>query len=319
MSGLFALLDDVAAIAKVAAASVDDIGAAAGRAGAKAAGLVIDDVAVTPRYVQGISAARELPMIGRIALGSLRNKIVLLLPALLLLDAFLPASITPLLMIGGTWLCFEGAEKLFHVSQPESDAGEETPAYTDPTALEEARVAGVIRTDFILSAEIMTIALSIVDEPALWMTAAVLVVVALMVTAGVYGVVALIVKMDDVGLHLAREGRLAATRHLGRLMVRAMPVVLLALSAVGVVAMLWVGGSIVLHGLAVTGLWPWPHEAISALAGTVAALVSAAPGLAGWLVTATFDGLFGLALGGVAVLLVKRVGAPLWKMVRGGA
>lgn len=319
MSGLFALLDDVAAIAKVAAASVDDISAAAGRAGMKAAGVLIDDAAVTPRYIQGISAARELPMIWRIALGSIRNKLVLLLPALLLLDTFFPAVITPLLMFGGTWLCFEGAEKLVHALRPGGHAEDETTRHEDPTALEEAKVAGAIRTDFILSAEIMTISLSVIDEPAVWMTAAVLAVVALMVTTGVYGVVALIVKMDDVGLHLAGEGRLAPTRRLGRLMVRAMPVVLQVLSVVGVVAMLWVGGSIVLHGLETTGLWPWPYEAISALSEAVAALVPAAPGLAGWLVTASLDGLCGLVLGAVVVVLVEQVGAPLWKGLRGGA
>ncbi|MCC7321277.1 MAG: DUF808 domain-containing protein [Rubellimicrobium sp.] len=297
MSGLFALLDDVAAIAKVAAASVDDIGAAAGKAGAKAAGVVIDDAAVTPKFVEGFHAARELPIIWRIALGSMRNKVLFLLPALLLLDWLLPVAIVPLLMLGGAYLCFEGAEKVLHTLRPPHAGAEQAAGGDDPAALEEARVAGAIRTDFILSAEIMTIAMSVVEEPSLGMTAAVLVMVALMVTAGVYGVVAVIVKMDDVGLHLARRARGAGGRAFGRLLVRGMPAVLATLSAVGTVAMLWVGGSIFLHGLAQTGLWPWPADAIHALAVAAAGLMPGVAGAAAWVVTAALDGVAGLALG----------------------
>lgn len=169
MSGLLALLDDVAGIAKVAASSVDDIAAAAGKAGTKAAGVVIDDTAVTPRYVTGIDASRELPMIGRIAMGSLKNKILILLPALLILQTFLPWVITPLLMVGGAYLAYEGAEKVLHMLAPGTDAkadADHTPR--DAAKLEEQKVAGAIKTDFILSAEIMTIALSQIENDSLW-------------------------------------------------------------------------------------------------------------------------------------------------------
>ncbi|MGB4828755.1 MAG: DUF808 family protein, partial [Paracoccaceae bacterium] len=204
MSGLLALLDDVAAIAKVAATSVDDVAAAAAEAGAKTAGVVIDDAAVTPKYIQGFSADRALPIIWRIALGSIRNKLVFLLPALLALDHFLPAAITPLLMLGGAYLCFEGAEKVFHALAPHADVEIEEDFDTkDPTRLEEEKVAGAIKTDFILSAEIMTIALSSISSPQFWMQAAALAIVGVGITAAVYGAVALIVKMDDIGLHIA--------------------------------------------------------------------------------------------------------------------
>jgi uncharacterized protein len=223
MSGLLALLDDVAAIAKVAAASVDDIAAAATKAGAKAAGVVIDDAAVTPKYVHGFSADRELPIIWRIARGSMRNKLVFLLPALLALDHFLPQAITPLLMLGGAYLCFEGAEKLVHAFAPRKPAVEADFDTKDPLHLEEEKVAGAIKTDFILSAEIMTIALATIESPSFWLQAVTLAVVGIFITIAVYGAVALIVKMDDVGLHLAATGRTSGGRALGRGLVKAMP------------------------------------------------------------------------------------------------
>ncbi len=257
MSGLLALLDDVAAIAKVAASSVDDIAAAAAKAGSKTAGVLIDDAAVTPTYVTGLDASRELPMIWRITKGSFKNKLIFLLPAALLLSNFAPWAITPLLMLGGGYLCFEGAEKIFHALFPhashEVDA-DMTPK--DPRHLEEERVAGAIKTDFILSAEIMTISLSVIEAPNVYMEAATLAVVAILVTVAVYGVVALIVKMDDVGLHMAANMRLAASRALGRGLVRFMPYLLAMLSFIGTGAMLWVGGNILTHGLEVLG-WPW--------------------------------------------------------------
>jgi predicted DNA repair protein MutK len=257
MSGLLALLDDVAAIAKVAAASIDDVAAAAGKAGAKAAGVVIDDTAVTPKYVHGFEAHRELPIIGRIALGSLKNKLLILLPAALGLSAFLPAAITPLLMIGGAYLCFEGAEKVFHHVFPHADpAVEEDFATKDPAHLEEEKVRGAIKTDFILSAEIMTIALAAIPSPSFWMQAVTLAVVGAAITLAVYGSVALIVKMDDIGLYAARNGRTGAGRALGRGLVAFMPRLMTFLSTVGTAAMLWVGGSIVIHGMEVLG-WGW--------------------------------------------------------------
>ncbi len=201
-AGLFGLLDDIAALAKLAAASVDDIGAAATRAGVKSAGVVVDDTAVTPQYVHGVTAKRELPIIRRIATGSLRNKLLIILPAVLLLSQFLPVLITPLLMVGATYLCFEGAEKVWGAVRGHE---KEAPAAARGPEAEETVVSGAVRTDFILSTEIMVIALNeVTDEPFL-SRAAILFVVAIGITVLVYGVVALIVKMDDVGLHLAER------------------------------------------------------------------------------------------------------------------
>lgn len=318
MSGLLALLDDVAAIAKVAASSVDDIAAAAAKAGTKAAGVVIDDAAVTPKYVHGFSADRELPIIWRISLGSLRNKLIVLLPGLLALDYFAPWAITPLLMLGGAYLCFEGAEKLFHALAPHADHAVEQDFDTkDPTHLEEEKVAGAIKTDFILSGEIMTIALATIESPSFWMQAITLAVVGTFITVVVYGAVALIVKMDDVGLHLAATGRTGGGRALGRGLVLAMPKLMALLSTVGTAAMLWVGGNIVIHGLEVTHLWAWPYQTIHHAAEIVADAVPAAKGFVEWLVTAALDGVFGLILGMILIPVATRVIGPLWASVTG--
>ncbi|QYK39817.1 MAG: DUF808 domain-containing protein [Paracoccaceae bacterium] len=317
MSGLLALLDDVAAIAKVAAASVDDIAGAAAKAGAKAAGVVIDDAAVTPKYVTGFSADRELPIIGRIALGSLKNKLVFLLPGLLALDAVLPQAITPLLMLGGAYLCFEGAEKVFHVLFPHGDAHVEADHATgDPAHLEEAKVAGAIKTDFILSAEIMTIALAEIPATSIWQEAVTLAVVGVLITVFVYGAVALIVKMDDIGLHMAATGRTRPWRAMGRGLVQGMPVLLRVLSTVGTAAMLWVGGSIVIHGLEVLGAG-WLGHHIHDWAAAVAHLVPPAEGFVEWLAKATMDGVFGLGLGVLLIPLATRVIAPFWRRMAG--
>ncbi len=318
MSGLLALLDDVAAIAKVAASSIDDIAAAAAKAGTKAAGVVIDDAAVTPKYVHGFSADRELPIIWRISLGSLKNKLVILLPGLLALDHFAPWVITPLLMLGGAYLSFEGAEKLAHMVAPHADEGVATDFDTkDPAHLEEEKVAGAIKTDFILSAEIMTIALATIESPSFWLQAVTLAIVGTLITVAVYGAVALIVKMDDVGLHLAATGRTGGGRALGRGLVVAMPKLMAFLSTVGTAAMLWVGGNIVIHGLEVTHLWAWPYETIHHIAEIVAQAIPVAQGFVEWLVTATLDGVFGLILGVILIPVATRVIAPLWAAVTG--
>ncbi len=317
MSGLLALLDDVAAIAKVAAASVDDIAAAAAKAGAKAAGVVIDDAAVTPKYVHGFQADRELPIIWRIARGSLKNKLLLLLPVALLLANLAPWAITPLLMLGGAYLCFEGAEKVFHALFPGTDHGvDEDYATEDPAHLEETKISGAIKTDFILSAEIMTIALAAIPESNFWTEAITLAIVGTVITVGVYGAVALIVKMDDIGLHLAATARTGAGRALGRGLVKAMPGLMRVLSTVGTAAMLWVGGNIITHGLEVLG-WPWLYDAIHHAAELAAHAFPAAAGLAAWGVTATFDGAFGLALGLMLIPLATRVIGPLVAAVTG--
>jgi predicted DNA repair protein MutK len=312
MSGLLALLDDVAAIAKVAAASVDDIAGAAAKAGAKAAGVVIDDAAVTPKYVTGFKADRELPIIWRIARGSLFNKLVILLPLALLLSSFLPGAITPLLMIGGAYLCFEGAEKVFHKLFPHADhAVEEDLSTGDPVRLEEDRVRGAIKTDFILSAEIMTIALAAIPEGGFVTEAVTLAAVGTAITALVYGGVAVIVKMDDLGLHMARSGRLAATRAAGRGLVRGMPKFLAVLATVGTAAMLWVGGSIVIHGLEVLG-WGTLGHLIHDIAQAFGSTVTIGAGAIEWIVKAALDGAFGLALGMALIPLATRVIAPMF-------
>lgn len=316
MSGLLALLDDVAAIAKLAAASVDDVAAQAGKASNKALGVVIDDTAVTPKYVTGIKAARELPMIWRIALGSLRNK-ALLLPALIVLSLFLPLAITVLLMLGGAYLCFEGAEKVWHTLVPHADdhAAGNRPA-RDPTELEAERVAGAIKTDLILSAEIMTLALASIDTPSLLTRLLALALVGILITVGVYGVVAMVVKLDDLGVLMARKGRMAATRHIGRFLVKSVPGLLWLLSTVGTAAMLWVGGSIFvhsLHGLGVHEPYASIHHLAEGVAGGVPASLSAA---VEWGVTALCDGLFGLALGAILIPVSTRVLAPLWQKLR---
>lgn len=297
-SGLFALLDDVATIAKVAAASIDDVGAAASKAGAKAAGVVVDDTAVTPRYVTGFTPDRELPIIWRITKGSLFNKLVLILPALLLLSTFLPWAITPLLMMGGAYLCFEGAEKVIHALQRDKTSLEEDAEIVADRNHEEVMVKGAVRTDFILSAEIMVIALNEVLDEHLVMRGATLALVAVLITIAVYGVVGLIVKMDDIGLHMAKRGS-AARQAIGRGLVNFMPSLLAALATIGTAAMLWVGGQIVLHGLHeyhIGGI----AEAREALAHSVAGGLPL-EGLWTWLIKATGDGIFGLLLGGLIV------------------
>jgi uncharacterized protein len=312
MSGLIALLDDVAAIAKVAAASIDDIAAASAKAGAKAVGVVIDDAAVTPKYVHGFSADRELPIIWRISLGSLKNKLLILLPGLLLLNYFLPVAITPLLMLGGAFLCFEGAEKVFHAFAPHaSHAVEEDFDTKDPGHLEEEKVAGAIKTDFILSGEIMTLALSTIESSNPWMQGVTLAVVGTFITVVVYGAVALIVKMDDVGLGLVARSRTEAGRALGRGLVLGMPKLMAFLSFIGTAAMLWVGGNILIHGLDVLG-WPWLYDQIHHLAEVAAEAVPVAKGFVAWAVTAFFDGIFGLVIGLLLIPLVTRVITPMF-------
>lgn len=299
-SGLAAMLDDVAAIARLAAASLDDVSAAAGKASVKAAGVVVDDTAVTPTYVTGFSPERELPMIWRIALGSLRNKLLILLPVALLLSAFLPVAITPLLMVGGAFLCFEGAEKILELLLHGSH-GEETDEETgDPAHLEKEKVSGAIRTDLILSAEIMAIALSDVASRPILTQAVVLVVVSLLVTAGVYGAVALIVKLDDIGLHFARKES-ALVRRIGRGLVRLMPAILSFLESVGMAAMLWVGGGIILHGLEGTPLAALPHAVHAA-----SEAVSHA-GLIVWAIGALLSAVFGFLVGLIVVGAVHTV------------
>ncbi|WP_067708017.1 DUF808 domain-containing protein [Nocardia yamanashiensis] len=297
-AGLFGLLDDVAVLARLAAASLDDIGAATGRATAKAAGVVIDDTAVTPQYVHGITADRELPMIKRIALGSLRNKLVFILPAALILSQFAPWLLTPILMVGATYLCFEGAEKVLgRFLHHDSHAAESGP--TD----EKSMTAGAIRTDFILSAEIMVIALDEVADQSFFPRLIILAIVAVVITAAVYGVVGLIVKMDDAGLALAqRSSRFAQT--LGRGLVTGMPKLLSALSIIGTVAMLWVGGHILLTGTDTLG-WHTPYDLVHHAEEAIRDAVPAIGGILAWLTNTAISAVIGFAVGTLVVLIVQ--------------
>ncbi|WEK03029.1 MAG: DUF808 domain-containing protein [Candidatus Devosia phytovorans] len=317
--GLLALLDDVAGLVKVAAASLDDVAGQAAKAGVKAAGAVIDDAAVTPNYVTGFTAERELPIVGKIAWGSIKNKLLFLLPAALLLSLFAPWLITPLLMIGGAYLCYEGAEKIFHALRPHDaeahEAGLESVSVA-PQNLEDQKVAGAIQTDFILSAEIMTIILSAIDVENFWTRAAILAVAGVGITVAVYGAVALIVKGDDFGVFMARNARTGAGRAFGRGLVGFMPVFMQILSVVGTAAMTWVGGSIIVHGLYEFGL-AWPEHVVEGAAHWAEAAAPAIAGFTGWLATAGVDFVFGIALGAVMIPVVGYVLAPALKAAKG--
>lgn len=302
--GLVALLDDISVLARAAAASVDDVSAAAGRASMKAAGVVVDDTAVTPRYVEGLSAKRELPIIKRITIGSLRNKLIFIVPVILLLNAFLPWALSPLLMLGGTYLCFEGAEKIWEkLSGHGADAADE-----EQVADEDQIVKGAVTTDFILSAEIMVISLkAVLDEgldDSFWYLLAVMVVVAVVITVVVYGTVALIVKMDDIGLALTqRDSGTAQT--IGRGLVGGMPKLLTVLSVVGVAAMLWVGGHIILVGLAEEPIsWPVLYDWVHHLEVAVADATGAVGGVLGWLTNTVASAVLGAVVGAVVVAIM---------------
>ena len=341
--GLIALLDDVAALAKVAAASIDDIAAQAGRAGTKALGIVIDDTAVTPRYVVGFAAAREVPIIGRIAWGSLKNKFLFLLPGALALSAFAPWAITPLLMLGGIYLCYEGAEKILHAVLPHKAESHEVAvgaAKEDAKAQEDQRVRSAIQTDFILSAEVMALTLASLEVNTVAMQATILAVVALGVTVLVYGLVALIVKADDAGVALAVNERPASsilglrqpdktapasgidralapvTRGFGRGLVVGMPYFLKVLAFVGTAAMLWVGGGIILHGLEEYAVKA-PGHVVHEAASRAAALVPSLAALVEWVVTAALSGVVGLVLGALTIPLVQFVIAPVAGKITG--
>src|SRR6478609_934909 len=289
VSGLFALLDDVAAMVKLTASSLDDIAAGAGRASIKAAGVVVDDAAVTPRYVQGLKPERKL---------------LIILPVALLLSQFAPFLLTPILMVGGTYLCYEGAEKIWekfsgheaHAQDPEEVAA------ADAVDHEKQVVTSATRTDFILSAEIMVIALNEVANEGLLARAIILLVVAVLITALVYGVVGLIVKMDDAGLALAkRPGK--AVAGFGRGLVKSMPIVLSTLSWVGVVAMLWVGGHILLVGADELGLhapYDWVHHLEVAVHDATGGV---GPAL-GWLTNTFFSAVLGLVVGALVVTVI---------------
>ncbi|MEZ5246138.1 MAG: DUF808 domain-containing protein [Acidimicrobiales bacterium] len=303
--GLVGLLDDVAALAKLAAASIDDVGAAAGKASVKAAGVVVDDTAVTPTYVHGLAAERELPIIKKIATGSIRNKVLFILPAALFLSEVAPTLVEIILMCGGAYLCYEGAHKIVHAFRHD-DGEHDVPAAVQGPDAEQATIAGAIRTDFILSAEIMVIALKEVIDEALLARAIILVIVAALITVAVYGVVAVIVKMDDIGLSLAQRPSTTSQR-VGRALVTGMPKLLTALSVIGTAAMLWVGGHILLVGTEELG-WHWPYDRVHDAEHRVAD-VGSVGGVLEWFVNTGISAVVGIAVGLVIATVVAQLPA----------
>ena len=297
-SGLVALLDDISALVKVSAASLDDVPAQVTKTTGKVSGIVIDDTAVTPKYVVGLDPARELSIIYQIARKSLFNKLVLLSPAALALGYFAPWAITPILMLGGAYLCFEGYEKVHELFSSPADGPaevEDLPVIT-PQELEQQRVASAVRTDIILSAEIMAIAYSQVTDQPIVNQVVVMAAVAVFITVAVYGFVALIVKADDIGLHLAQEVHHPTTQKLGRGIVRFMPHFLQLLSYVGTAAMLWVGAEIIAHGI------PFTAHLLHELEVALAHLPVVA-----WLAKALSCAIGGLLIGFVVEQLVRLV------------
>jgi predicted DNA repair protein MutK len=269
----------------------------------KAAGIVVDDTAVTPSYVHGLAANRELPIIRRIATGSLRNKLLFILPVAILLSEIAPTLVEIILMIGAVYLCYEGAHKVVHALKHDDHDHNLPAAVTGPEA-EEATITGAIRTDLILSAEIMVISLKeVIDEP-LVARAIILVVVAVLITAAVYGLVAVIVKMDDFGLSLVQR-RSPRAQRVGRKLVAGMPVLLRWLTRVGTAAMLWVGGHILIVGAHELG-WHGPHDIVHDLEELVHD-AAALRGVLAWLINTAVSAVVGLVVGVVAVVVAERV------------
>ncbi|MCG7268289.1 DUF808 domain-containing protein [Corynebacterium sp. ACRQJ] len=308
-AGLAALLDDIALIAKKAAATTDDVAAIAGRTSTKAAGVVIDDAAVTPKFVAGVSPARELPIIWKITKGSLVNKLIIILPIILLLSWLLPGALTPLLMLGGFYLSYEGAEKVLEKvglgGHGEGEAGEDEAGERDEEKdqSESALVRGAIFTDLILSAEIMVISLNEVADQPLLTRALVLILVGLMVTFAVYGVVGVLIKIDDIGLAIAhKQGASEGMKKFGLFLVKGMPKLLTAIGIIGTLAMLWVGGHILLVGFDELGLH-WPYQTVHHLVENFEHLGGAVT----WLVETGFSLLFGLLVGALIAMVVGGV------------
>ncbi|TAP26030.1 MULTISPECIES: DUF808 domain-containing protein [Micrococcaceae] len=301
--GLVALLDDVAALVKVTAASMDDIALGAAKASTKAMGVVVDDAAVTPQYVEGLSPKRELPIIWKIAVGSIRNKLLFILPVALLLSYFAPWALTPILMLGGTYLVFEGAEKLLEALGwiKHHGSGEEGKERD-----EKSIISSAVRTDLVLSAEILVISLNEVAHEPILTRALILITVAVLMTVVVYGAVGLIVKMDDIGLHMAAKSR-KLTQKIGRSLVKGMPIVMSVLGKVGVVAMLWVGGHLILVGMDELGLHA-PYGFVHHLEEQVHHATGAAGAVLGWCVNTALCCVAGFILGSIVTVIVLGFG-----------
>jgi predicted DNA repair protein MutK len=304
-SSLLALIDDIATI-------LDDVAVMSKVAAKKTAGVLGDDLALNAQQVAGVNADRELPVVWAVAVGSLKNKAILV-PAALAISAFVPAAITPLLMIGGAYLCYEGFEKLAHKflhSKDEDDAhhGELTRALADPAvdlvALEKDKIKGAVRTDFILSAEIIVIALGTVENAPFSQQVAVLIAIALVMTVGVYGLVAGIVKIDDAGLYLSKRASSAA-QAIGKLLLAGAPLLMKTLSVVGTAAMFMVGGSILMHGV------PALHHMVDNAAAAAGSVGGIGPVLKA-LTPTVIDAVAGVIAGAI-VLVVVTIGKKLFK------
>ena len=315
--GLAALLDDIAAIAKSAAASIDDIAGAAGKASTKAIGVVVDDTAVTPQYVQGLQPARELPIIWRITKGSMINKLIIIV-AILAINHWVPWLLTPLLMLGGSYLCFEGAEKVIehfrgaghHSSEPavDKDANKsEASGVATAKSAEDRLVKGAVSTDFILSAEIMVIALNEIKDQTFGLLVGALILTAILITALVYGTVAVLVKMDDLGLGMMQNSESTQNfrYRFGRGLVSAMPSVMKTISIIGTLAMMWVGGHLVVQGFADLGFTPI-LDFIHYLAD-LPATIPALGGMLSWLTETVGSMIFGFIWGAIFALPVILV------------
>ena len=319
--GLVALLDDIATLAKVTASSVDDVAADAVKVSSKAVGVVIDDTAVTPQYVAGLNPKRELPIIAKIARGSLINKLFIILPIALLLTWLAPHVLPFLLVVGGAYLCFEGGEKVLEKIGwlPDHHEGHEEGGAASAEELEKSIVSSATRTDLILSSEIMLVSMAGLSNEHGAMRVAVLIAVAFFMTFFVYGLVALLVKADDVGVRLARgalepeDNRPGPVDNVGRTIVRVMPHVFGVIGVVGTVAMLWVGGHLVIENLADVGV-PVFHHVLEAAEHAV----SAGGGFVSWLVETALSGIFGVVLGSVTAWIVVGASA-LVRRVRGQA
>lgn len=319
--GLVALLDDIATLAKVTASSVDDVAAGAVKVSSKAVGVVIDDTAVTPQYVAGLNPKRELPIIAKIARGSLINKLFIILPIALLLTWLAPHVLPFLLVVGGAYLCFEGGEKVLEKIGwlPDHHEGHEEGGAASAEELEKSIVSSATRTDLILSSEIMLVSMAGLSNEHGAMRVAVLIAVAFFMTFFVYGLVALLVKADDVGVRLARgalepeDNRPGPVDNVGRTIVRVMPHVFGVIGVVGTVAMLWVGGHLVIENLADVGV-PVFHHVLEAAEHAV----SAGGGFVSWLVETALSGIFGVVLGSVTAWIVVGASA-LVRRVRGQA
>ncbi|GAA1326363.1 DUF808 domain-containing protein [Leucobacter albus] len=296
-ASFFALLDDIAVLARAAAASIDDVVAGAAKASAKAAGVVIDDAAVSPQYVQGLTPKRELPVVWKITRGSLMNKAIII-AAIMLLSAWAPWVFPWLLILGGTYLAYEGAEKVWHWIRPahaEKGGVEQVVGRTETD--EKQMVSSAVRTDLVLSIEIMLISLANIEASTWGIRLATLIVVGLLMTVAVYGTVALLIRMDDVGFWLMRKPA-RALQAIGSGLVKAMPWVFRALTVVGALAMLWVGGHILLVNLGEVG-FSAPYDVVSSIVHAVHA-----PGIVTWFIDSGLSAVFGFAWGTVVIGLL---------------